>query len=256
MNPIKKNAVTGQLIFAFLTVSILATIFAAQAEVFVVMYICAIVDIILSLGLLILFLQVNKKTENYIQDINRLKQRENNYLKKKQRIIDEIRQHTDVFNVDEVFARIMPAAESDLRSVAAYSEQVLQNIAKEIEIVQGLVFVLDDKDQLFYMSGEYAFYSDERPRSFQLGETLSGQVAKNKKILNVKELPDKYITVLSGLGKSHPRHLIIVPIVYNNESIGIMELASFKPFDENEEALFQKVSESMANMLNELRNHI
>jgi hypothetical protein len=35
-----------------------------------------------------------------------------------------------------------------------------------------------------------------------------------------------------------------------------MELASFNPFDENEEALLQKISEAMAMLLNELRNHI
>ena len=256
MNQTKKNAVRGQCILAFLTVSILATIFSAQAGGGWVMFVCAIVGIVLSLGLLMLLLQVNKKLEENIQEVDRLKQRENNQLKKKQRIIDDIRQHTEEFNVDETFTRIMPAAGSDLHSISAYTEQVLQNIAKEMEIVQGLIFVLNDTDKLFHISGEYAFYSEERPRSFSLGESLSGQVAKNRKVMILKDLPEGYITVLSGLGKSHPRHLIIIPIVHNFESIGIMELASFKPFDENEEFLLRKVSETMANLLNELRNHV
>jgi len=257
MSQTKKNVIIGQLIFAFLTVSILVTIFAAQAEVMVMMFVCAIVSIVMSLGLLMLLLQVNKKFEENIQEVVRLKQRENNQLKKKQRIIDNIgQQHTEEFNVDEAFTRIMPAAGSDLNNIVAYTEQVLQNIAKEMEIVQGLVFVLNDKDQLFHISGEYAYYSEDRPRSFSLGETLSGQVAKNRKILTIKELPEGYITVLSGLGKSHPRQLIIIPIVYNHKSIGIMELASFKPFGENEELLLRNVGESMANLLNEIRNHL
>jgi putative methionine-R-sulfoxide reductase with GAF domain len=190
------------------------------------------------------------------EEIVRLKQRVESQLKKKQRIIDNIRQHTEVFDADEALTRIMPAADTDFRSVSAYTELVLQNIAKELEIVQGLVFVLNNTDNLFHISGEYAYYSEERPRSFLLGETLSGQVAKNQKILNVKELPEGYITVLSGLGKSYPRHMIIVPIVHNNESIGIMEVASFKPFGENEELLLRKISESMANLLNELMNRL
>jgi len=255
MNATKKNA-RGQLIFAFLTVSILATIFAAQAQMVILLYVSGITGLFLSLGLLILLLQVNKELDKNIQEVVRLKERENAKLKRKQRIIEGIRQNTNDYNIDEVFVRIMPAAGSDLHSVSAYTEYVLQNIAKELEIVQGLVFVLDDTDHLYHISGEYAYYSEDRPRSFPSGETLSGQVAKNRKILNVKELPEGYITVLSGLGKCHPRNLMIVPIVYNRESIGIMELASFKPFGENEELLLQKVSESMANLLNELRNHI
>jgi putative methionine-R-sulfoxide reductase with GAF domain len=55
------------------------------------------------------------------------------------------------------------------------------------------------------------------------------------------------------LGKSAPQNLIIAPIVYNDSSIGVIELASFKQFDENEEALVRKMCELMANQLNELR---
>ena len=120
-------------------------------------------------------------------------------------------------------------------------------------MVQGLVFVLSNIDQQFHISGEYAYFSEEQPRSFPLGETLSGQVAKSQKLLNVKELPEGYITVLSGLGKGNPRHLVIAPIICDGESIGVIELASFNPFGENEEALIRRVSELMANQLNELR---
>jgi len=256
MNQAKKNANRGQLIFAFLTVSIFTTIYAAQAGVTVLLFVCIITSLILSLGMLILLLQTNKILLKNDEEIVRLKQRVESQLKKKQRIIDNIRQHTEEFDAEGALARIIPSTESNFRSVSAYAENVLQNIAKELEIVQGLVFVLNKTDLLFHISGEYAYYSEERPRSFPLGETLSGQVAKNQKILNVKELPEGYITILSGLGKSYPRHLIIVPIVYNSESIGIMELASFKPFGENEELLLRKAGESMANVLNELMNNL
>jgi putative methionine-R-sulfoxide reductase with GAF domain len=116
-----------------------------------------------------------------------------------------------------------------------------------------LVFVLNDADQQFHISGEYAYFSEERPRSFPSGETLSGQVAQNQQLLNIKELPEGYITILSGLGKSAPRHLIIAPIVHNDVSIGVIELASFKPFGENEEALVRRICESMSDTLNKIR---
>jgi two-component system chemotaxis sensor kinase CheA len=66
-------------------------------------------------------------------------------------------------------------------------------------------------------------------------------------------VPDNYITVLSGLGKSTPHHLVIAPIIHNDKSIGVMEIASFKPFGENEETLVSKICEAMANRFNELR---
>jgi putative methionine-R-sulfoxide reductase with GAF domain len=153
----------------------------------------------------------------------------------------------------ETVARMIAATEMNFDSSTGYTECILQNIARELETVQGLVFTLNDADQMFHLTGQYAYYSEEQPRSFPSGETLSGQAAKNRKLLNLTELPDGYITILSGLGKSSPQHLLIVPVVHNGGSIGIMELASFKPFGTNEERLIEKVAEAMAEKLNELR---
>jgi len=253
MNHTNKYFTKGLWVFTLLVIGALASIYAVQSNFTVLFFVCVILIIILSLGLLLLLLQANKAFEKDEEEIERLRQREKARLQKWQQAT-EIRQHQEVFNINEALARIMPAAGTDFDTVAAYTENLLQNIAKELQIVTGLVFVLNDDDQMFHISGQYAYFSEERPRSFPLDETLSGQVAKNRKLLNLKDLPEGYITVLSGLGKSTPRHLIIAPIVFNYKSIGIIELASFKPFSENEESLIQNVCESMAHLINELRN--
>jgi len=253
MNRTNKYFTRGLWIFAFQVICIITAMYVGLHSLILI---SIIVNIILSLGLLILLLQANKALDTNIQETDRMKQRETAHLQKEQQTTDDNRQQAETFRVDEALARIMPAAGTQFESVAAYTEKLLQNIAKEINIVQGLVFVLNDADQMFHVKGEYAYYSEEQPRSFPMGETLSGQVAKNQKLLNLKEIPDGYITVLSGLGKSSPRQLIIAPVVYNGKCIGIMELASFKPFGENEELLAVKISESMADLLNELRNRV
>ena len=251
MNRTNNYFTRGLWIFSLEVVCIIASIVVGLQSLILI---TIIVNIILSLGLLILLLLANKELDKNVQETIRLKQMENNKLKHDQQTTDNNWQQTETFRADEALIRIMPVAETHFENVAAYAEKLLQNIAKELNIVQGLVFVLKDADQLFHISGEYAYYSEEQPCSFPLGETLSGQVAKNKKILNLKELPEGYITVLSGLGKSAPRQLIIAPVMYEDETIGIIELASFKPFGENEEMLVMRICENMANLLNELRS--
>ena len=250
MNRTNKYFTTGLWIFAFQVVCIIVAISVGLHSL---IWISIIINIILSLGLLILLLQANRALDKNVQEFVRLKQRENDKLKQEKKTEDDNWQQTETFSVDEAVARIMPASESQFDGATAFSEKLLQNIARELDIVQGLVFVLNDADQLFHVSGEYAYFKEEQPRSFPMGESLSGQVAKNQKILNLKEIPDGYVTVLSGLGKSAPRQLVIAPIVHEGKSIGVMELASFKPFGENEELLTRKICESMANLLNELR---
>ena len=56
-------------------------------------------------------------------------------------------------------------------SIADYSEKLLSNIAKEFNIVQGIVFV--KYEDFFKVTATYAYYSDEEIREFRLGEGIS-----------------------------------------------------------------------------------
>jgi len=254
MNKSNKFFKRGLLIFVLLSISILASLFFEQTGIAVLFFGCAVLSIVLSLGMLFILLQTKREIDKLEEDVVRLREREKASMEKNQQKTDDSSLHFTEFRVDESLARILPAEGAHFDAIGSYCEKMLQSIAKELEIVQGLYFVLNDADQMFSISGEYAYFSEERPRSFPLGETISGQVAKNKQALNLKELPKGYVTVLSGLGASAPPHMIIAPIVYNDNCIGVIELASFKAFDENAETLVGRLCESMAVKLNELRS--
>ena len=253
MEQTKKYFTIGLWIFAILTAGILATLYAAQTGFIVLLYACAIVCIISSMGLLIVLLQSKRAIERLEGSVLRMKEREESHVHKNQHSTEENRQQMEIFNMEDALKSIMPSSEVHFNNLEKYTEKLLQNIAKEMNIVQGLVFVLNDTDQKFHIAGQYAYYSETPPHSFLLGENISGQVAKNRELLNLKELPTGYITIISGLGKSAPQNLIIAPIVYDDNSIGILELASFNVFGENQEALISKICELMAVQLNDLR---
>ena len=66
--------------------------------------------------------------------------------------------------------------------------------------------------------------------------------------MNISELPDKYLTVLSGLGSSSPNHLIIFPILFKNKSIGVIEIATFKKIDNHNEEILMNFSEILGDL--------
>ena len=144
--------------------------------------------------------------------------------------------------------KILPKENSKLDR-KKYTEKILSNIAKEFDIVQGLFYVKESETDIFSISGKYAYFGEEEPSSFKLGESLSGQVAKNKKPLNLVDIPENYITILSGLGSSSPNYLLIIPIILNNETVGVIELASFKKFKSNFSDFFEKVSEQIGKVI-------
>ena len=252
MNGNKQYFNKGLWILVLFTICLFTNMYANHTDSVILSYSSAIACFLLLLCLLMVLMQSKKTIDELNEDVQRLREREGARVSG-QHSDSENYQQGGTFKVDETIARIMPANDVQFDSIETYTEKVLQNIAKGMNIVQGLIYVLNEEDQMFKCSGQYAYYSEEQPKTFELGETLAGQVAKNKETLNLKELPQGYITVLSGLGKSTPHNLIIAPIVHNDSSLGVIELASFKPFEENEELVVSKICELIGNRLNELR---
>jgi signal transduction protein with GAF and PtsI domain len=123
-------------------------------------------------------------------------------------------------------------------SVYEFSRIFIWTLAKHFEASQGAFFIAKEKEGIRFLdfTAGYAYHiPDSETITFEFGEGLSGQVAKSGKLINLKTVPDGYITILSGLGSSTPKSMLIYPIVYNEKVVAVFELASFKNFEEEDE---------------------
>ena len=132
--------------------------------------------------------------------------------------------------------------EQDIKSL---SNTVLNFLAQYIQSLMGLIYVCKDDESLMLIA-TYSSPIHSRKESIQFGETLIGQVAINKKMIILTDLPDDYTSISSGLGGSNPRHIVIVPLIREKKIIGVMELASFQPFLPGQIELLEVTSESIA----------
>jgi hypothetical protein len=142
---------------------------------------------------------------------------------------------------NEIITKRLLSELSAQKTVQSFCEKLLNNIAQEFEIVQGLVYVKDINEDIFRTRAHYAFYSEEDFREFNTGVGLTGQVAKNMEPLIISNIPKNYITVLSGLGKSDPKSLVIFPLIQNKNTVGIVEFASFKKVEPTYKTIFSEI---------------
>ena len=192
------------------------------------------------------------KKEN--QYLNQIKEKEE-IIDSFQKIKEEKTEKSTESNIDitaltkDILLKIN-AGNMNTRTIC---ENLLQQLAKTTEIVMGMIFLSNKKnaEQFDFVAG-YAYYAEEKPASFLLGEGISGQVAKDKTELYISDLPDNYITIFSGLGNSHPRYLLIVPIIHKDMTIAVMELAFFKALKKGEIALFTNLAKEFAPIITNL----
>ncbi|WP_405670169.1 HAMP domain-containing protein [Streptomyces sp. NBC_01527] len=65
---------------------------------------------------------------------------------------------------------------------------------------------------------------------FKVGESLVGQAARSRRTIAADGVPADYISISSGLGRTAPGSLIVLPIVVDDQVLGVIELASFTAF--------------------------
>ncbi|WP_425471677.1 HAMP domain-containing protein [Streptomyces cadmiisoli] len=69
---------------------------------------------------------------------------------------------------------------------------------------------------------------------------LVRQAAREKKRILVEEAPPDYIKINSGLGEAAPSTIVIIPILFEDKLLGVIELASFSRFSDVHLAFFDQ----------------
>jgi putative methionine-R-sulfoxide reductase with GAF domain len=145
--------------------------------------------------------------------------------------------------------KVSAEASKQVNEMLAYSRRMLSLLAKEKEISQGIFYIADHSDnrQILKILSAYAYDStDTGDRTFEFGEGFPGQVAKDRNLINISEVPEGYISIISGLGKANPASLIIFPVIHDDKVLAVIELASFQRFTEEDEDFLTRFSKTVA----------
>ena len=133
------------------------------------------------------------------------------------------------------------------------SYQVISNIIDYLKANQGGIFLFNkDDDEEPYLEMVASFAYDRRKfltKRVAPGEGLVGTCALEKKTIYLTKLPDEYIKITSGLGKSNPNSLFIVPMKMEDSIMGVIEIASFKEFEKHEIEFIEKLADTVASTL-------
>jgi len=162
--------------------------------------------------------------------------------------------------VNSGLAKFADILRQNNNNLQALSDSVTQNLLDYLNANQGGLFILneDDEDnpQLELLSA-YAYNRKKfKQKTILLGEGLVGSCALEKHTIHLREIPEDYLDITSGLGEAPPRSLLIVPLKMEEKVFGVIELASFSNFRHHEIEFIEKIGESIASTLSAVKNSI
>src|SRR5262249_30514031 len=139
------------------------------------------------------------------------------------------------------------------RDLSTVGRLILSDLAPVVSAQQAVFYVLDSSKE----PGELtllASYADKGQHAsgsrLRLGEGLVGQCALEKQKILITKAPPDYIRISSALGSAAPESIIVLPVIFEGQVKGVLELASFDHFSSTHQAFLDQLCESIGIVIN------
>ncbi|MEM8968788.1 MAG: GAF domain-containing protein [Bacteroidota bacterium] len=147
-------------------------------------------------------------------------------------------------------AEITRTHQSDPQLMA---DQLLSYLVKYTSSNQGSLFFLQEEisnNQCLTLAAAYAYDKKRHmEKTVKIGQGLVGQTYLEKKTTLLTNIPDQYVIITSGLGEATPANLLLIPLIFNEQVMGVLELASFTTWPPYQVDFLESVGEIIASSI-------
>jgi signal transduction histidine kinase/HAMP domain-containing protein/ActR/RegA family two-component response regulator len=139
------------------------------------------------------------------------------------------------------------------RDLATVAELIMTELIPTVGAQHGTFYLAETADgqtSLRLVAG-YGLRADmAEPGQVRPGQSLIGQVAKTKRPIVVTDVPAGYVRISSGLGEAPPVNLIVLPIVFEDQVLGVIEAGSFSRFTQVHQDFLAQLMETIGVSVN------
>ncbi|NJM26046.1 MAG: GAF domain-containing protein [Bacteroidia bacterium] len=158
------------------------------------------------------------------------------------------------------FVEILRSSDNNIQKLG---DRIISSLVQYTGANQGGLYILNDEDpgeKFLELVSLFAFdikkFEKQRVKP---GEGFLGQTFLERETTYLKELPQDYVRITSGLGSTNPSAVLIVPLKLDLQVYGVVELASFRQFQPHEISFVERLGETIASTLASVkaadRNH-
>ena len=130
---------------------------------------------------------------------------------------------------------------------------ILSELAPVVAAQHAEFYVLDlvdDHPSLVLVASYASAGRGAHGKRLDVGEGLIGQCAIERQKILLTNIPQGYLSITSGLGSSLPRNILVLPIIFESQIKGVIELASFEGFSDTHQAFLEQLMESIGIVIN------
>jgi HAMP domain-containing protein/CheY-like chemotaxis protein/signal transduction histidine kinase len=121
------------------------------------------------------------------------------------------------------------------RELSTVGKMLLSELAPLVHAHQGSIYhssqIDDSQDRQLVLLSTYAQAGNvELSTTLALGEGLVGQCALENRRILLTDVPADFVTISSSLGEARQLSVVVLPVLFENQTKAVIELASLHPF--------------------------
>jgi signal transduction histidine kinase/HAMP domain-containing protein/ActR/RegA family two-component response regulator len=141
------------------------------------------------------------------------------------------------------------------RDLTEVCRMIMTEVTPLVDAQTGTFFTKEMKDdgvERFVLRGSYGYVPPESEVMYAPGEGLVGQAAASRRPIRISDIPEGYLTIRSGLGEATPADLVIMPVQFEGQQLGVIEFASFRKFSPLHLAFLERLVANIGTALNNI----
>ncbi len=130
-------------------------------------------------------------------------------------------------------------------NVEETAAKILKSLCNYLEVPLAALYQVQEDDSLRFIKG-YAIDGEAKAEQMiAAGDSVLATVLDSGVIQVDNEIPENYFRIHSGLGETRPVARLIAPIILEDKSIAVIELAGVKAFSDKAISLMEHLSETI-----------
>lgn len=138
------------------------------------------------------------------------------------------------------------------------TSEIISNLVNKVDAQQGTIFIKHETNghETMVRKATYAYDREKYvDQEIEFKEGIVGQVWAESKPTYIENVPSNYAEISSGLGKTPPNSLFIIPLFVKDNVMGIIEIASINKLEQFQKDFIIKISESIAGTLDSVQTN-
>jgi len=140
------------------------------------------------------------------------------------------------------------------RDLSTVGRMLLSELTPLVNAHQGVIYRTEggEPNELYLIASFADDGSNGHNPVIRVGEGLLGQCAADRRRILINDLPPDSVPVSSGLFRSKPRSVIVLPVLFEGEVKAVIELASLGSFTASHLAFLEQLTTSIGIVLNSI----